>query len=360
MKASPIIPIFFLWSCLLGTEKPDDQDVWIYSLPEEVGLSDSLLLVLDENIKDEVYSNINSLIVIKEDQLVFENYYDLSFRSRLRSIGEASWPVLITALDLMQRDGFIDGIQQPIVDFLPEYTDLFDQEPEKREITIEHLLSNRSGLGWNQSQALPPNLNDLIQMKNTNDWTEYVLSKPLEAPPGLRYVPNSGSGLVLARIMENAIESDLLEYLNTELFQKIDIHEVVWDTDPAGTYDGGSGVSLLPLDHTKFGYLLLNGGRWKRERIISQEWIFEMTDSRFAVTNSTNSGYGWWQFADGVLAVEENDLFFTYGGQGQQLYVIPHLQMVVTINGENVGQAFFNSSTFIFLAVLASLESNED
>ncbi len=361
MRLLPVILIFFLSGCLLGPEKPDDQDVWIYARPSEVSLSDSLLLVLDKNIKDRVYDNINSLIVIKEGRLIFENYYDLSYRDRTRNIGQASMTVLITALDLLMRDGYISNIQEPIVTFLPEYQALFDAEPEKEEITIEHLLTNRSGLGWIQSNAFPDNLNDLFLMRFEDDWTEYVLAKPLEAQPGLRYVPNSGAGIVLAKVMENALNgSDLLEYLNRELFQKIDIDEVIWETDPSGTYDGGSGLNMHTLDLTKFGYLMLNGGRWKSERVISAEWIFEISSSRFQLDNTIYSGYGWNQFADGVLALEENDIFFTYGGIGQQLYVIPHLEMVIAINAENLSQGFFNSSTFIFLTVLASLESNGD
>ena len=349
-----------LLGCSLGPEKPDDQDVWLYSNPSSTQLSDSTMLVINNNIGSKLYGNINSLVVIKDDKLIFENYYDQSFRSRTQNLGQASMAVLITALDLLIRDGYIENIQQKIVTFLPEYQSIFDVEPDKELITIEHLLTNKSGLSWVQSNAFPDNINDLSLMKLQSDWSEYVLAKPLEADPGLRYVPNSGGGVVLARIMENALGSDLLDYLNQELFQKIDIDEVVWETDPAGTLDGGSGLNLMALDFTKFGYLLLNGGRWKKARVISNEWIFEITKTILQLDDIIHAGYGWWSFADGVLNLETNDLFFADGGLGQQLYIIPHLRMVVAIHAENYSQGFFNSSTFIFLSVLASLEPNEN
>lgn len=351
----------FLYGCSLGPEKPDDQDVWLYANPSSSQLSDSLLLALNNNLESKLYGNINSLVVIREDKLLFENYYDESFRSRTKNLGQASMAVLITALDLLIRDGYIENIQQNIVTFLPEYQSIFNAEPDKELITIEHLLTNKSGLSWVQSNAFPDNLNDLSIMKLQSDWTEYVLSRPLEADPGLRYVPNSGAGVVLARVMENAlIDTDLLTYLKEELFGRIDIDEVVWETDPSGTLDGGSGLSLMTLDLTKFGYLLLNGGRWKKARVISNEWIFEITKTTLKLDNTINAGYGWWRFADGVLDLETNDLFFADGGLGQQLYIIPHLEMVVAIHAENYSQGFFNSSTFIFLSVLASLEPNEN
>ncbi|XOV94165.1 MAG: serine hydrolase domain-containing protein [Bacteroidota bacterium] len=348
----------FTLGCSLGPEKPDDQDVWIYSNPESTGISDSTILVLDENIRNNVYRNVNSLIVIKDDQLVFENYYDFSFRERQRNIGQASLSVLIIALDLLMRDGYIQNIQQSIADFLPEYQSIFVDDPEKETITIEHLLTNRSGLAWIQSNSFPDNVNDLNLMKLKNDWVEYVLSRPLEASPGLRYIVNSGAGVVLARVMENALGSDLLTYLQEELFNKISIKEFTWEKDPNGTLDGGTGLHIKTLDLAKFGYLLLNGGRWKKARIISNEWIFSVTKANIQLDDTLNTGYGWWSFTDGTIELEVNDLFFAAGGIGQQLYVVPHLKMVVAINAENYGQGFFNNSTFIFLSILASLESN--
>ncbi len=355
-----ILIIGITYGCSLGPEKRDDQDVWVYANPSKTLLSDSVLLAINNNLDSKLYGNINSLVVIKDNQLIFENYYDQSFRSRTKNLGQASMAVLITALDLLIRDGYIENIQQNIVTFLPEYQSIFDVEPDKEQITIEHLLINKSGLSWVQSNAFPDNLNDLIIMKLQSDWTEYVLSRPLEADPGLRYVPNTGAGVVLAKVMENALGTDLLTYLEQELFHKIDVNEVTWDTDPTGTLDGGAGLSLKALDFTKFGYLLLNGGRWKKARVISNEWIFEITKTTLKLDNIINAGYGWWSFADNVIDLEVNDLYFADGGIGQQLYIIPHLQMVVAIHAENYSQGFFNSSTFIFLSVLASLEPNEN
>ncbi len=356
-----ILILLILTGCTLGPEKPDEQDVWSYSNPSSTQLSDSILLSIDNNIALKLYGNISSLVVIKEDQLIFENYYDLPFRGTPKNLGQASMTVLITALDLLIRDGYIQNIQEEIVNFLPEYQSIFDAEPDKELITIEHLLTNKSGISWVQSNAFPDNLNDLNLMKLQNDWTAYVLSRPLEADPGLRYVPNSGAGLVLARVMENALGGvDLLTYLKEELFQKIGIDEVIWEMDPSGTLDGGSGLSLKALDFTKFGYLLLKGGRWKNARVISNEWIFEITKPTIQLDNTISAGYGWWKFNDNIIDLETNDLYFADGGVGQQLYIIPHLQMVVTIHAENYAQGFFNSSTFIFLSVLASLEPNEN
>jgi len=363
MKRFVVISILcsVLSGCSLGPEKPDDQDVWLYDNPSSTQLSDSVLLAINNNIAAQLYGNISSLVVIKNDKLIFENYYDQSFRNATKNVGQASMTVLITALDLLIRDGYIQNIQQPIVSFLPEYQSIFEAEPDKEFITIEHLLINKSGLSWVQSNAFPDNLNDLILMKLQNDWTQYVLSKPLEADPGLRYVPNTGSGVVLARVMENALNGgSLLNYLKQELFSKIDIEDVIWDTDPSGSLDGGAGLSLLALDFTKFGYLLLNGGRWKKARVISNEWIFEITQPTIQLDNTISAGYGWWRFNDGVIDLEINDLYFADGGLGQQLYIIPHLGMVVNIQAENYSQGFFNSSTFIFLSVLASLEPNEN
>ncbi len=352
--------ILFLSACSLGPEKPDNQQIWDYSNPSDTGLSDSIALILNENITNLAYNNVNSLTIIKDDQLIFENYYDNSYRDRKRNLGQISMVFLITSLDLLIRDGYIQNVQEKIVNYLPEYQAIFDANPNKELITIEHLISNKSGLAWIQSNAFPDNINDLNLMKLENDWTSYVLSRPLEAEPGLRYVPNDGAGVVLARLMQNALGSDLLNYLEQELFLKIDITDINWETDQTGTLDGSAGLSMKTLDLTKFGYLLLKGGRWQRVRIISNEWVFAMTQVNIELDNSLNAGYGWWRFTDGTLNLPINDTYFAAGGIGQQLYVIPHQEMVVSIGAENYSQGFFNSSTFVFLSILGLLDINEN
>ena len=47
-------------------------------------------------------------------------------------------------------DGYLISIKTPIADFLPEYEDVLSTDSLKKNITIEQLLTHRSGLSWDE------------------------------------------------------------------------------------------------------------------------------------------------------------------------------------------------------------------
>jgi CubicO group peptidase (beta-lactamase class C family) len=56
---------------------------------------------------------------------------------------------------------------------------------------------------------------------------------------------------------------------------------------------------MTPKDMAGFGLMVLNGGVWGKERIVSERWVEEST--RCHATTQFGGGYGylWWAGADG-------------------------------------------------------------
>lgn len=360
--------VLFIWtlalsSCYLSEELPPDQDVWDYGLPSENGLNDSLLLQLNAAITRTQYGNINGLIITRGNQLVFENYYNDFFRSRTKNIGRGTLAVTTLLLGFFLEEGFITSLDAPIHDYLPEYQSIFDASPQKQNITILHLLQNTSGLVWNESLVnTQQSESDLYQMKLTDDWTEYILSKPMEAAPGLRKVINSANGVILARIFQNQLGDQPLEtFIADRLFHPIGISDYTWQADSAGTLDGGNGLNLSTLDYTRIGYLILREGKWTdNHRIISREWVLDVTTAWTSYDVDYSLGYGWWIYTDRFLEEYSSGvsfLPFLSGQSGSSLYLVPEEEMVVCIHSNNYYyDSHYNPSLSVFLKSLESIE----
>jgi len=73
--------------------------------------------------------------------------------------------------------------------------------------------------------------------------------------------------------------------------------------------------------------LVLNGGTWKGERIVSKEWLVDSfrtyTRSNY---NPYDYGYMWWN-----REVAGYKTFFAWGHGGQYIFIMPELDAVVVI-----------------------------
>jgi len=100
----------------------------------------------------------------------------------------------------------------------------------------------------------------------------------------------------------------------------------------------GGGLYLRPRDMAKFGQLYLDGGLWRGERVISEEWVRESTGKygRLAPLdrNGHQYGYLWWhhRYPVGDRVIETIE---ARGNGGQYIFVVPELELVAVITSGN-------------------------
>jgi len=85
-------------------------------------------------------------------------------------------------------------------------------------------------------------------------------------------------------------------------------------------------------DMAKIGQLVLDGGRWRGTQIVSESWIRESTQPRLPSVQSFGAygaayGYLWWALPRGIITAS--------GAQGQWIFVIPSMSLVVVVTGES-------------------------
>ena len=115
---------------------------------------------------------------------------------------------------------------------------------------------------------------------------------------------------ILSNIITKATDMNLKDFAQKYLFEPLEINYVPdapihnresqdhfyktrnirgWAHDPSGNYTTGWGLSLTTDEWTRIGLLVLNNGIYNGKRIVSEEYIKEMTKER-----EKNYGYLWW------------------------------------------------------------------
>lgn len=350
MKIARSLFLLFLFTgCFLADDLPPDQQTWDYAAPSTTGLSDFTLLQIDNSISNKDFQEIRSLIIIKDDKLVFENYYDSVSRHTPIPLDRASIVMTVAAIGVAIDQGLL-GLTDPISEHLPGYSSIFADDTLKQQITIEHLLTHRSGFSWNETLTVfflfNPD-NDLSKMLASQDWIEFILNQPLEAAPGLRYNFNSGTGTILTKIIENASATSYDQFLKENILDVVDISSMNITQDPAGNFDGGRGTTISLIDWTKFAYLMVREGIWEGRRVIDPNFVSDATSVQVAVSPFFDLGFGWQLFGSvqegsfPPLSVE--DIYYVPGEIGQYLFIIPSRNMIVSIYAENFFGSGFES-----------------
>lgn len=341
-----------------------DGSDYVYSIPEEtgdgwettsldsVGMSTARIEALIDDINNNVYTEVHSVVIIKDDKLVFEKYFPghdfrytgnnfhgslLNFNRDTRHNTHSATKSVTSALVGIAIDrGDINGVDDKIFDYLPDYTSLND--PQKDKITIEHLLTMSSGLEWNEWDVdISTSEHDIVRFNSSPDPVNFLLSKPVVTEPGTAYYYNGGTVDLLGVIVHNASGYSVRAFSMTYLFGPLGITNYNWQTlYPSGITACHGDIYITPRDMAKFGYLFLNRGIWNGTRIISEEWVDASVQNHIIPPVNWANGYGylWWRktfYSNGLT-------FNTYNAEGwggQQIVVIPSENMVVVFTGAN-------------------------
>lgn len=244
---------------------------------------------------------------------------DLDTPTNLKS---ASKSVLGALVGIAIARGDLSGVDAAVVDSLPDYANGLD-DPHKRAITFEDLLTLRSGL---RSTSFA----NYGAWVSGDDWVRGKLAQPLEAEPGTRMRYSTGDTHLLAAALTHAVGEDLQRYADRHLFEPLGGRIADWDRAPEGVRFGGNNLALTPRDFLAFGQLYLDRGVHDGESIVPADWVqrslsVHIPDTGF-VLDDHDYGYLWWHTRLGGDSV-----WFAWGHGGQYLFLLPEHDAVVLV-----------------------------
>jgi len=315
--------------------KPMSKEKYIYKIPnpvgnniktaslEEVGINTSMLDFMPK-MNSGKYDHVHSVIVTKDNKLVFEEYFHGYHREYLQDIRSSfkSISSLLLGKAMMQSERI--DVDNPILNYYPKYN---ISNREKKGITIHHALTMSTGL----------KLEDEDEMQwNNNDWIGYKLNLPMEYEPGKNYEYSSGGMNLLTGVIEKSTKKYLPLFLYEELLIPMNIQKFQMRVSPKGRAYLPGDFYLRPIDFTKFGILVLNNGVWKNKKIIASDWIDISTQAYIKSSWPKDSEYGYlWRLLKRNVGGKQMKTIEAWGNGGQFLIIIPEIEMTITFTGGN-------------------------
>lgn len=289
-----------------------------------------------DNVKENIVKLSNTLpsfnidsIYIEQNNIIDKMEYKKESLHELRSCSKLLISMAIgIAID---RKFKINGIpltlDTKIYPIIKSLVNIVKEDNLKKieKWTIKNLLTHTTGY---ESQMMSEKY---IENINKNSLLEYALNYNIPYEPGKRFAYNNVEPFILSVFFQEAFNINLTDFINQEIFKKLDITEYKWDN--YGKYcPGATGLYLKHRDFHKTGQLLLNDGIYNNKQVVPKWWINEMCTMQLETPSAYKKervfpkiGVGYFTF------ISRDGLIFRDGSNGQYIILNKDKNILITI-----------------------------
>ena len=342
----PVLLIAF-FSCSNPNDGNGISGNWRTSSPEKQGLNSGGL----EDASDEAAAAgfINSLLVIKNGYLIYENYYNDHDKNSSNNVKSVSKSFLSALVGIAIDQGHIQSLDESLDSF---YAGDFPQSMDQRirGITIRNLLTMRGGFDDEH--------NNYSRVYNSYDWIEATFLLPMINYPGQKFNYNTWESHLVSGILTKVTGMSTYEFADEYLFKPLNISCLQWDRDHKDNiYFGGNNMYFTSRDMARFGFLYMNDGKLDGNQIVPELWIEESLQNYngneipdWYYTVEMGYGYYWW-----LGSIHDYRFFLAAGHGGQIIMNIPDLDMIlVTTSESEVSWARSDEQYGIILSIISN------
>ncbi|WP_319502819.1 serine hydrolase [uncultured Draconibacterium sp.] len=264
------------------------------------------------------YGRFNSFLLIRNNQLVCEEYFYGYGQNTLHQAESTTKSITSLLIGIAMDKGFITDLNEPVATILEAPG--FD-----KRITPEHLLTMTSGLTPNDEE---------LYLSNNRIAT--ILSRELNNEPGIKFQYDGGNTELLGAIIKKKIGLFADEFAKEYLFEPLHITNYNWEIGKQNGYPCMAGsLEITPRELAKIGMLVLNKGEFNGQQVVSKEWIKQSTSFK---THTHIPGddytYQWWNITLNSKG-EEYPCIWANGFGSQFIYIFPTLNTVIVTTGHN-------------------------
>ena len=295
-----------------------------------------------ENLKKlNEETKTKSFLVIKNDSIVFEKYFDDHKSTSLSNSFSVAKSIVTSMLFKAIMEGKIKGLDQPLSDYFEEY-----KEGLASELTVGDLASMSSGMKWSEKYYNVINITS--ESYFTDDLRSVVLRQDIIDKPGQSFRYSSGDTQLLGMVIEKATGTTLTNYLSEKFWQPMGAeNSALWQIDSAksGMEKAYCCIASTAKDFARFGKLFINKGKWNDEMILDPSYINLSINPVFE--DSPYYGYGWW-----LYNYEGKKVFTMNGHLGQFVISFPDENIIIVRQGDynNKGNGDGSSDLFKYIA----------
>lgn len=338
-----------------GSVAASGPAVWQVASPESQSFSPTALEALRADLARR---GTQAFLVIRNDAIVCEWYAPGHGPDRQHFTASLA-KALVAGLSLAVAcsDGRITP-DDAAARFIPQWR----PHPLKARITVRHLGSHTAGLEDAEAEGLP---HQALTGWKGDFWKRlpvpndpFSLSRdrvPVLFEPGqqMRY-SNPGMAMLTWCVTASLREGphrDIRSLLRQRVMRPIGVADADWSIGYGQTFVV-DGLPLVPSwgggNYTaravaRVGRLLLRGGDWDGQRLLSAEAI-RLTTSDAGTPGPC--GLGWWSNQEGQWPSLPRDAFFGSGAGHQILLVVPSLNLIVVRFGSELAPGARDPDSF--------------
>lgn len=316
-------------------------------------------------------SNICQISVIKNQEYVYEDCWHSFKTDDAMNVNSVTKGVVSLLAGIALDKGYIKSVDQKVMDFFPDYT-VKRGEKTIYDVTVKNLLTMTAPYKYRSEPW--------TKVCTSDDWTLAVLDF-LGGRGGITgEFKYATLGIqILVGIIENASGEKCIDFANDNLFIPLGIKEHKihgpsskedqfdffmnknprmheWYSDPKDSVTAGWGLCMSAHDMAKLGDLILNDGFYEGKRIISKEYLKDMTDVHLKLDEkfgNMNYGYLWYRPFD------DREVYAAIGDCGNIIYVNKEQNISVGITG-TFKPRIFDRVDFIEKKVLPAVNENKE
>lgn len=274
----------------------------------------------EDVLKELRKTRASSLVVIRNNELVFEQYWKDHDSSSLMNSFSMAKGILSVLTGCAIDDGYLESEDQLISSVFPGYKD----STYGKFLTFRHLMTMQAGLDWKEEYHHPFAENS--KQYFIDDLASQVFDIEVNKMPGQQYEYQSAAAQLLGLALRKVTGGSLAEYLSEKLWKPLGMEfPAKWSTDEKGVEKAFCCIHATARDFAKLGQLIMQQGNWNGRQLISEGFC-----KRLLAPTSANDAFCYTVWADDESAVKYR---FLYGFLGQFIIMIPEREMVVVKTG---------------------------
>lgn len=293
-------------------------------------------------------------LVVYKGKVIKEQYAE-GFSKETALLGWSMTKSITNAMvGLRVKDGQLD-INQPAN--VPAWHK--DPNDPRSKIRLADLMHMTSGLDFVEDYSSPSDVNKMLWTKGSAG--DIASTAQLTHPINTEWYYSSGTTNIISQIVRRSFENekDYEVFPYERLFHPLGMSTAIIEPDASGTFVGSSFMYASARDWAKFGLLYLNDGIWNNQRILPEEWV-AYSQKRTPVLESGFYSAQFWNNAyfepEGTTMPRHwpnvpQDAYYASGFEGQQVVIIPSLDMVVVRLGCTSDRANWDVGHFVGLIV---------
>ncbi len=277
--------------------------------------------------------NVTSLIVLKDGQMVFEDYYLDTSADDLRISWSVAKSFLSVLVGILLEEGAISSIDDPIIKYAPSL-----KGSAYEAASLRNVLQMSSGVVFDEDYL--DKSSDINRMGRAialggslDDFAASLKDSFVKPGAEMQYV--SIDTHVIGMVVRGATGRSVTDLISEKIVTPLGFEkQPYYVTDGDGVAFVLGGLNLTTRDYARFGLMIAQDGQYGGQQIVPKTWLRASTRiSANTKEGDRKYGYQWWIPAAGATEGE----FFAHGVYGQYIYINRPLGVVIASNAADRG-----------------------